>query len=397
MERFTTGIKSKPSDDRHGSTKPIPFNLPAIVGSEFRYIQQALEERHLFSDGSFTDKCHKALEQMLDVRKAFLTSSGSSALEMAAFVADIQPGDEVIVPSFTYITTASSFAIRGATPVFVDINADTLNLDESLVEKAITPKTRAVVPVHYAGVPCNMDALKQLSRARNILLIEDAAHAMLSTYKGKKICSFGDMSIMSFHAAKNIGCGEGGALFVNSPDLIDHAHTIWEKGSNKREFMEGRVNTYSWQSLSTSFALNEISAAFLLAQLEAAEEITNERLRIWERYQSAFEELESREVVRRPILLADTTHSAHIYYLLVRTNLERQSLLSYLNERGVRALFHYVPLHSSPAGVRHCRTFQDQLPITDSVSERLLRLPLWAGLEPSAQDEVIQRVYDYFA
>lgn len=382
-------ISSKP--------KTILFNRPALAGSELRYIEQALEERHLFSDGNFTAQCHKALEQMLDVRKAFLTSSGSSALEMAAFVADIQPGDEVIVPSFTYITTASAFAIRGATPVFVDIKADTLNLDEKLVEKAITPKTKAIVPVHYAGVPCDMDAFTNLARANNVLLIEDSAHALLSTYKGKKICSFGDMSIMSFHAAKNIGCGEGGALLVNSPDLIDRAHTIWEKGSNKREFMEGRVNTYSWQLLSTSFALSDYSAAFLLAQLEAAEEITAERLRIWDRYQSAFEELERKGVVSRPAHVPDTIHSAHIYYLLARTNEERQSLLSYLNERGVRALFHYVPLHSSPAGTKHCRTFQDQLPITDSISGRILRMPLWAGLEPSAQEEVIQRVYDYFA
>jgi len=331
------------------------------------------------------------------VRKAFLTSSGSSALEMAAFVADVQPGDEVIVPSFTYITTASAFAIRGATPVFVDIKPDTLNLDEALVERAITSRTKAIVPVHYAGVPCNMDAFVDLAKRKNLLLIEDSAHALLSTYKGKKICSFGDMSIMSFHAAKNVGCGEGGALFVNSPELIDNAHTIWEKGSNKRQFMEGRVNTYSWQTLSTSFALSEISAAFLLAQLEAADEITKERLRIWDKYQSAFEDLEKRELVCRPVAVPDTTHSAHIYYLMARTKAERKNMLSYLNERGVRSLFHYVPLHSSPAGIRHCRTFQDQLPVTDSVSERLLRLPLWAGLEPGVQDEVIERVFDYFA
>jgi dTDP-4-amino-4,6-dideoxygalactose transaminase len=357
----------------------IPFNKPHSTGRELGYIQEAINNGHLSGNGPFDRRCVRWLEETVGCRRAFLTSSGTSALEMAMLLAGLGPGDEVIMPSFTFVTTASAVALRGAVPVFVDIRPDTLNMDPEAVEQALTPRTRAVVPVHYAGVGCDMDALMRLADDRGLSFIEDASHALLSTNSGRPLGSFGALACLSFHETKNVTSGEGGALLVNVDELVERAEVIQHKGTNRSQFFRGEVDRYTWIELGSSFLNSEVNAAFLWAQLESAREITSRRLEIWSDYHERFADLERRGVARRPVIPDSSTHNGHMYYLLLENEGERDRLIEGLAERGVHAVFHYVPLHSSPAGRRYGRAARP-LPVTDAASARLVRLPLWPGM-----------------
>jgi dTDP-4-amino-4,6-dideoxygalactose transaminase len=366
----------------------VPFNRPWATGSELGYIEQAIVGGHLSGRGPFTGLCTGWLERQTGCRGAFLTHSGTGALEMAALLAQLEPGDEIIAPSFTFVSTASAFALRGAVPVFVDIRPDTLNLDETLVEAAITPRTRAIVPVHYAGVACEMDTLVALTARHRLLMIEDAAHALTSAYRGRPLGSIGDLAAISFHETKNLIAGEGGALLVNKHRLVAPAETVLDKGTDRARFQRGEVDKYTWTALGSSFVASEITAAFLWSQLEQAAEITAMRLRVWSRYHEAFAGLEARGALRRPIVPGECRHNAHMYYLLLPDRTERDRLIARLSERGVNAVFHYVPLHSSPAGRRYGRPHGD-LAVTDGASARLLRVPLWPGMDDTDISHVI--------
>jgi len=352
-----------------------------MTGKELEYITQAYAIGHLAGDGLFTQKCHAWLEQTTGCHKALLTHSCTAALEMAAILADIQPGDEVIMPSYTFVSTANAFALRGGIPVFVDIRSDTLNIDETKIEAAITKKTKAIVPVHYAGVACEMDAIMAIAKKHNLLVIEDAAQAIMSTYKGRSLGSIGHMSAISFHETKNIISGEGGALLINDVRFIERAEIVREKGTNRSQFFRGQVDKYTWVDIGSSYLPSELTAAFLWAQMELAESITKRRLSIWHQYHDSFLELENPNKVRRPIIPMECMHNAHMYYLLLRNLEQRTSFIAQLKENGIGAVFHYVPLHNSPAGIKYGSS-PEALPITQELSERLVRLPLWIGIEP---------------
>ncbi|EKD55522.1 MAG: hypothetical protein ACD_60C00002G0002 [uncultured bacterium] len=366
----------------------IPFNIPHMTGKEQGYIAQAHANRHLAGDGEFTKKCHIWLEEKTGSHRALLTHSCTAALEMAAILADIQPGDEVIMPSYTFVSTANAFVLRGGVPVFVDIRPDTLNIDEARIEAAITSRTRAIVPVHYAGVACEMDIIMNIARRHNLLVIEDAAQGIMSTYKGKPLGSIGDFGTYSFHETKNVISGEGGALLVNDERFAKRAEIVREKGTDRSQFFRGEVDKYTWQSIGSSFLPGEITAAFLWAQLEEAEKITAERLSIWNRYHSAFAELEGEQLCRRPFVPADCRHNAHMYYLLLPDAVTRNAVLSQLKQNGVWAIFHYIPLHSSPGGKRYTQSHGD-LCNTDNLSQCIVRLPLWCGMTEVVVDTVI--------
>lgn len=374
------------------SSHRIPFNRPFTTGRELAYIHEAIEALHLSGNGAFTKRCQTWLEERTGSRKALLTHSCTAALELAALLVGIEPGDEVIVPSYTFVSTANAFVLRGAVPVFVDIRWRTLNLDERRIEEAITPRTKAIVAVHYAGVPCEMETILGIARRHGLLVIEDAAQALLSTYKGQPAGSFGQLAALSFHETKNVTAGEGGALLVNDERWLERAEVLWEKGTNRSQFFRGQVDKYSWVDVGSSFLPSEINAAFLWAQLEEAETITRERLRIWHRYHEAFAGLEQRGAVARPTVPPECLHNAHLYYLIVRDLPTRTHLLAKLKERGVQALSHYVPLHDAPAGRRYGRTDGD-LPCTRMAGDRLLRLPLWAGMDDAALEQVIGAVH----
>lgn len=359
----------------------IPFNKPYMTGKELWYIAQAHASGHLAGDGAFTKKCQVWLEQQTGSPKALLTHSCTAALEMAALLADLQPGDEVIMPSFTFVSTANAFVLRGAVPVFVDIRRDSLNIDENLIERAITPKTRAIVPVHYAGVSCEMDTIMAIAKRHGLLVIEDAAQALMSTYKGRPLGSLGHMAAFSFHETKNIISGEGGALLVNDPRLIERAEIIREKGTNRSQFFRGQVDKYTWVDAGSSFLPGELVAAFLWAQMEEAERITEQRLELWNTYDRQFAPLEEKRSLLRPTRVAECVHNAHMYYLLLRDLGERTNAIRAWAQEGVNAVFHYVPLHSSPMGKKLGRV-SGALPVTDEMSERLVRIPLWLGLAP---------------
>ena len=365
----------------------IPFNKPYATGDELGYIQEAIDNGHLSGNGPFGRRCTRWLEEQVGSRRAFLMSSGTAALEMAALLLDLGPGDEVIMPSFTFVTTASAVARQGATPVFVDIRPDTLNIDVGAVEAAITPRTRAVMPVHYAGVGCDMDALGELAGARGLTVVEDAAQGLLSTHSGRPLGSFGELSCVSFHETKNVTAGEGGALLVNVDELVERAEVVQQKGTDRSRFLRGEVDRYTWVDLGSSFLTSEINAAFLWAQLEKAQEITALRLATWNTYHSAFAALDD-GVATGPVVPDRCSHNAHMYYLLLSGRSARDRLIAGLADRGVQAVFHYVPLHSSPAGRRFGRA-AGPLPVTDSVSDRLVRLPLWAGMSAEQVDRVV--------
>jgi dTDP-4-amino-4,6-dideoxygalactose transaminase len=367
----------------------IPFNRPHATGNELAYLTEAQRQGHLSGDGSFTHRCQQWIEQRTGCVRALLTQSCTSALELAALLLDLEPGDEVIMPSFTFVSTANAFVLRGAVPVFVDIREDTLNLDEKLIEAAITPRTRAIVPVHYAGVSCEMDTMAAIAARHNLAIVEDAAQGVMAGYKGRPLGAIGDIGCFSFHETKNIISGEGGGLLVNDPELVPAAEIMREKGTDRSRFFRGEVDKYTWQDVGSSFLPSEITAAFLWAQLEQAERITAERIAIWRRYHEMLAPLEQRGVLRRPVIPPDCRHNGHIYYVLLENAGERARVLAELNRNGINAVFHYVPLHSSPAGTRFGRS-TGELAMTTSQSERLIRLPMWLGLSESQQQRVCE-------
>ena len=358
----------------------IPFNKPYMTGKELWHIAQAHTAGHLAGDGIFTKRCSQWLEQHIGCDKALLTHSCTAALEMAAILADVGVGDEVIMPSYTFVSTANAFVLRGATPVFVDIRPDTLNIDESLIEAAITPRTKAIVPVHYAGVGCEMDVIMEIARRYHLLVIEDAAQGIMGHYKGRPLGSIGHLGCLSFHETKNLISGEGGALLVNDPQLVQRAEIIREKGTNRSQFFRGQVDKYTWCDVGSSFLPGEIIAAFLWAQMEAAEDITRQRLVVWNQYHRAFAAAERAALVQRPRLPRHCQHNAHMYYLLLPDLQRRTQFIAALKDQNIGAVFHYVPLHSAPAGIKYARTPAVMLH-TDNLAERLVRLPLWVGLE----------------
>lgn len=363
----------------------IKFNRPYMTGRELWLISQAHANAHLSGDGMFTKQCHQWLEQQIGCRKALLTHSCTAALEMAALLLELQPGDEVIMPSFTFVSTANAFVLRGAVPVFVDIRADTLNIDEGLIEGAITAKTKAICVVHYAGVACEMDPILAIAEKCGIKVVEDAAQGIFSSYKGRQLGSMGAFGALSFHETKNIISGEGGALLVNDDAYVERAEIIREKGTNRSQFFRGQVDKYTWVDIGSSYLPGEIIAAFLAAQLEQGKEITNRRLSIWNRYHAWAESFEIRGFLRRPIVPAHCEHNAHMYYVLLPDLAQRTAFIEHLSRSGVGAVFHYIPLHSSPAGVRYGRTHGD-MSVTDEAGERLVRLPLWLGLEERLEE-----------
>lgn len=371
-------------------SQSIPFNRPFLTGKELGYIEQAHQNLMLSGDGPLTAFCERWLERETGCGRALLTHSCTAALEMAAILSGVGPGDEVIMPSFTFVSTANAFVLRGATPVFIDIRADTLNIDESLIEAAITPRTRAIVVVHYAGVGCEMETIMEIAGRHGLLVVEDAAQGICASYRGKPLGSFGNAAALSFHETKNITCGEGGALLVNDPGWIARAEVVREKGTNRRQFMEGLVDKYTWVDIGSSFLPGEISAGFLRAQMEQAWEITSRRLVHWQRYHEAFEDLERRGLARRPVIGEGCVHNAHMYYLLLPTPAERNRVIRELAAAGIMAIFHYVPLHSSPAG-RHLGRSVGTLAVTDRVAGTLLRLPMYVALD-SDQPIVIDAI-----
>ena len=360
---------------------PIPFNRPPITGRELSLLQEAIERRELSGNGYFSKQCETWLAERLGAKRVLLTHSCTAALEVAAILADLAPGDEVIMPSFTFVSTANAVALRGAVPVFVDIRPDTLNIDECLVEEAITPRTKAIFVVHYAGVCAEMDAFREIAARHRLLLVEDAAQALLSTYRDRPAGTLGDLACFSFHASKNVVSGEGGALVTNRADLVERAEIICEKGTDRSRFFLGLVDKYQWVDLGSSYLPSELVAAFLRAQLDDAEAITAERRTVWNHYHAAFADLEAHDTgIRRPIVPEHCEHNGHLYYLLLPNRGSRNALIAALDARGITAPFHYVPLHSSAAGRRFGRTV-GTLSLTDDLSDRLIRLPLWSGMQ----------------
>lgn len=371
----------------------VPFNKPFMTGRELTYIAQAHAAGHLAGDGIFTRRCAGWLEQRTGALKALLTHSCTAALEIAAMLADIGHGDEVIMPSFTFVSTANAFVLRGGVPVFVDVRRDTLNINESLIEAAITPQTKAIVVVHYAGVGCEMDEIMAIAQRHGLLVIEDAAQGLMAQYRGRPLGSIGHLAALSFHETKNIISGEGGALLVNDARFIDRAEVLREKGTNRSCFFRGQVDKYTWTDIGSSFLPGEIVAAFLWAQMEEAQAITDRRLEMWAHYHAAFESLEQAGLIVRPSLPATCRPNAHLYYLLLPSLALRTQFIERLRALGVYCVFHYVPLHSSPGGLRFGRA-NGRLGITDELSDRLVRLPMWVGLEQqqAAVIEAIKRV-----
>ena len=368
--------------------KRIPFNWPYMTGKELYYIAESHFGGRLAGDGPFTKRCHRWLEERTGCSMALLTHSCTAALDMAALLLDIQPGDEVIMPSYTFVSTANAFVLRGGVPVFVDIREDTLNLDERLIEAAITSRTRAIVPVHYAGVACEMDTIMSIAVRHGLKVVEDAAQGVMASYKGSALGRIGDLGCYSFHETKNVISGEGGALLVNDPELAFRAEIIREKGTDRSRFFRGEVDKYTWQEVGSSFLPGELIAAFLWAQLEEADRITQERMASWRRYHEFLEPLESAGILRRPIVPDGCRHNAHMYYVLLALEIDRQKVLDEFKRNDIWPVFHYVPLHSSPAGQRYCRV-HGSLDVTNALSERLIRLPLWIGLTEQQQDMVV--------
>jgi dTDP-4-amino-4,6-dideoxygalactose transaminase len=369
----------------------IPFNRPRLVGREHTYVDEALASGKLSGNGMFARRCGDWLQSHVGARSALITPSCTAALEMAAMLADLDPGEEVIMPSFTFVSTANAFALRGAVPVFVDIDPRTLNVDPDAIEAAVTEQTRAIVVVHYAGVSCDMERIMDLAGRLGLLVIEDAAHALLATHAGRPLGSIGHLSTFSFHETKNVHCGEGGALLVNDQRFVARAEVLQEKGTDRSRFFRGEIDKYTWQDIGSSYLLSEVAAAFLWAQLEAAEEITRERVGIWDRYQEAFEPLAREGLVSCPHVPRESRHSGHLYYLLLDTRRRRDALIAALAEKEVHAVFHYVPLHDSPAGRRLGRA-SGTLAVTRSASARLVRLPLWSGLGEERLERVVAAV-----
>ncbi|GIK30413.1 MAG: dTDP-4-amino-4,6-dideoxygalactose transaminase [Anaerolineae bacterium] len=372
----------------------IPFNKPYATGAEFAYMQQAVANSHLSGDGPFTKRCHTFLQESLGVPKALLTTSCTHALEMSALLLDIQPGDEVICPSFTFVTSIGAFTLRGAKPVFADIRPDTLNIDESKLEAHITPRTKAIVVVHYAGVACEMDAIMAIAAKHGVPVVEDNAHALFSRYKGRFTGTFGAMATQSFHETKNFTCGEGGALLLNDPALFERAEIIREKGTNRSRFFRGQVDKYTWVDLGSSYLPSELLAAYLWAQFEAADDIQRRRKTIWDRYHAHVPEWAAQHGVQLMSLPDDREQSYHMYWMLLPSLAARTTLIAYLRELGIYAPFHYLPLHLSDMG-RKFGGVEGDCPVTENVSDRLIRLPLYNAMTEDEQMRVIAALFAF--
>jgi dTDP-4-amino-4,6-dideoxygalactose transaminase len=357
----------------------IPFNIPLVIGKELQYIQEVLEKRKICGDGDFTKRCNALLESLTGAKKALLTTSCTHALEMAAILADIKSGDEVIMPSYTFVSTANAFVLRGAKIVFVDVRPDTMNMDENLIEAAITSKTKAIVPVHYAGVGCEMDKIMNLANKYHLLVIEDAAQALMAAYKGKALGTFGTLGCLSFHETKNYQCGEGGALLINDSSFIERAEIIREKGTNRSKFFRGQVDKYSWVDVGSSYLPSELNAAFLYAQLENADLIKKRRLELWNTYYCALDPLRKKGFIELPFIPEHCEQNGHMFYIKIKDVKKRQQLIDHLKTKNILSVFHYIPLHSSAAGETFGR-FQGQDNYTTKESERLLRLPFFLEL-----------------
>ena len=373
----------------------ISFNVPPVVGNEMKYIKEAIENKKICGDGVFTKKCSAWLEQKTGTAKALLTTSCTHATEMAAILADIHPGDEVIMPSYTFVSTADAFVLRGAKAVFVDIRPDTMNIDENLIEEAITERTKAIVPVHYAGVACEMDTICGIAEKYHLSVIEDAAQGVLSTYKGRQLGTIGDYGCYSFHETKNYSMGEGGALLIKDPENIERAEIIREKGTNRSKFFRGQIDKYTWMDAGSSYLPSELNAAYLWAQLEVADTILANRMRSWNMYFSSLKELEEKGYIQLPVMPKECTHNAHMFYIKTKDLEERQNLIAYLEAKGIKAVFHYIPLHSSPAG-RKYGTFYGEDRYTTKESERLLRLPMYYHLEKKDIEFVVEQVKRFY-
>lgn len=373
----------------------IRFNVPPYVGKETEYMKAAIDSHKICGDGEFTKRCNAWIEEHTGTAKALLTTSGTQALEMAALLSDIQPGDEVILPSYTFVSTANAFVLRGAKLVFVDIRPDTMNIDEKLIEDAITDKTRAIVPVHYAGVGCEMDTIMDIAKRHNLVVVEDAAQGVNAFYKGRALGSIGDYGCFSFHETKNYSMGEGGAILINRSEQIEDAEIIREKGTDRSRFFRGQVDKYTWVNIGSSFLPSDINAAYLMAQLEMADEINENRLQSWARYNEGLQDLAQEGVIELPYIPEECAHNAHMFYIKTKDMEERKALISYLKERDIAAVFHYVPLHSAPAGLRFGR-FHGEDRYTTKESERLLRLPMYYNLSESNQQKVIDAVHGFY-
>jgi dTDP-4-amino-4,6-dideoxygalactose transaminase len=376
------------------SVNRIPFNKAGLTGNEIRYIVEALEQGHISGDGAFTKKCSELLERELGVAKVLLTTSCTHALEMAALLLDIQPGDQVIVPSFTFVSVANAFVLRGARIVFADIRPDTLNLDESNLDSLINERTKAIIAVHYAGVACEMDTITALARHHGVRLVEDNAHGLFARYKDKYTGTFGCLATQSFHETKNVTCGEGGALIVNDPELVERALIIREKGTNRSQFFRGQVDKYSWVDLGSSYLPSDLLAAFLFAQLEARREIQNKRRRIWSQYQHHLQEWAEQHGVRLPVVPPECEQSYHMFYLLLPSLKHRQALISHLKTQGILSVFHYVPLHLSDMGRKHAAS-EANCPVTEDISSRLIRLPFYNDLTEEEHARVLSAVTQF--
>ena len=373
----------------------IYFNIPPYAGKEIEYIKDAVASRKICGDGAYTKKCNAWIEEKTGVRKALLTTSCTTATEMAAILAGIEPGDEVIMPSYTFVSTANAFVLRGAKIVFVDIRPDTMNIDEKLIENAITANTKAIVPVHYAGVGCEMDTILDIARRHGLIVIEDAAQGVMASYKGKALGTIGDMGVYSFHETKNYSMGEGGAILLRDEDHCEEAEIIREKGTDRSKFLRGQVDKYSWVSAGSSYLPSDLNAAYLWAELEVAEEINNNRLSSWNRYYEGLETLQNKGIIELPTIPEECKHNAHMFYIKTADIEERTALIDHLKNNEILAVFHYVPLHSAPAGMKYGRMAGEDR-YTTKESSRLLRLPMYYGLTEQEIDKVIKSIYDFY-
>lgn len=373
----------------------ISFNVPPYCGKEEEYVMQAIKSHKISGDGEFTKKCSRWIEQKTGTERALLTTSCTHATEMAALLADIQPGDEVIMPSYTFVSTADAFVLRGAKIVFVDIRPDTMNIDETKIEAAITKRTKAIVPVHYAGVACEMDTIMDIARRQNLFVIEDAAQGVMSTYKGKALGTIGDYGCYSFHETKNYSMGEGGALLIKNADMIENAEILREKGTNRSKFFRGQIDKYTWVNFGSSYLPSELNAAYLWAELEIADKINEDRQRTWSLYYNGLKDLSEQERISIPVVPAECIHNAHMFYIKVKDLDERTRFISYMKEREIDCVFHYVPLHSAPAGRKFGR-FNGEDKYTTKESERLVRLPMYYGMRKEDAGRVIDTIRKFY-
>lgn len=373
----------------------IPFNIPPYTGKEMEYIRQAVENQKICGDGPYTKKCAEWFEQRTGTAKCLLTTSCTHATELAAFLTGVGEGDEVIMPAYTFVSTADAFVVRGAKPVFVDIRPDTMNIDEKLIEDAITERTRAIAPVHYAGVACEMDTIMDIAKRHNLMVIEDAAQGMMSTYKGKALGTIGDFGCYSFHETKNYSMGEGGALLIRDPKYVEEAEIIREKGTNRSKFYRGQIDKYTWVNFGSSYLPSDMNAGYLWAQLEMADEINEKRLSLWEQYYELLTPLAEEGVIELPVVPEGCVHNAHMFYIKTKDIEERTRFIDYAKENGFWPVFHYIPLHTAPAGLKFGRFFGEDR-YTTRESERLVRLPMYYTLEPSQVEYIVSKIKEFY-